>query len=150
MSGLGLEAQRSAVQDCMNSVGGVAIAELVEIESGTKNVRPVLVQSISLCKKENATLLIAKLDRLARSVAFISSLMEGGVDFVAADAPYANKLTLHILAAFAKHERDLISHRTKQASAAAKLRGVTYSHLPLTKIYQDRQEAADKEAAAKI
>lgn len=123
-SGLGLQAQRTAVENYVRSVGGVALAELVEIESGTKNSRPVLVQSISLCRKEKATLLIAKLDRLARNVAFISSLMEGGVEFVAADAPYANKLMLHILAAFAEHERELISQRTKSALAAARARGV--------------------------
>lgn len=97
---------------------------MVEIESGTRVARPVLVQSIALCRKERATLLIAKLDRLARNVAFVSSLMESGVEFVAADAPFANKFMIHILAAFAEHEREQISSRTRSALQAAKARGV--------------------------
>jgi len=83
-----------------------------------------LAEALALCRKEKATLIIAKLDRLARNVAFISSLMETGVDFVAVDAPYANKLMLHILSAFAEHEREQISIRTKAALAAAKERDV--------------------------
>lgn len=123
-SGLGIEAQRSSVQHYIATRGGTLIDEFVEVESGSKRRRPVLVQSIALCKKEGAALLIAKLDRLARNVAFVSSLMEGGVDFVAVDAPYANKLMIHILAAFAEHEREQISERTRIALAAAKKRGV--------------------------
>lgn len=98
--------------------------EFVEVESGAKRERPVLAQAIAECRKQKATLLIAKLDRLARNVAFVSSLMEGGVDFVAVDAPFANKLMIHILAAFAEHEREQISDRTRRALAAAKERGV--------------------------
>lgn len=123
-AGLGIEAQRSAVEAYLKSVGGELLAEFVEVESGSKKDRPVLVQSIALARKQGATLLIAKLDRLARNVAFISSLMEGGVEFVAADAPYANKLMLHILSAFAEYEREQISQRTKDALRAAKARGV--------------------------
>jgi DNA invertase Pin-like site-specific DNA recombinase len=82
------------------------------------------VQSSALCRRTKATLLIAKLDRLARNVAFVSSLMESGVEFVATDAPYANRLMIHILAAFAEHERTLISERTKAALAAARRRGI--------------------------
>lgn len=124
VSGLGIDAQRATVDRYVGSVGGQRVAELVEVESGARNTRPILVQSIALCRKERATLLIAKLDRLARNVAFVSSLMESGIEFVAADAPYANKLMIHILAAFAEHERELISIRTTSALQAAKARGV--------------------------
>lgn len=124
VSGLGLEAQRSAVDTYLKSVGGVLLNEFVEIESGGKRSRPILVKSISLCRDESATLIIAKLDRLARNVAFISSLMESGVDFLAVDSPYANKLMIHILAAFAEHEREQISERTRAALASARQRGV--------------------------
>jgi len=101
------------------------LQEYVEIETGSGRARPILVQSIALCRRTKATLLIAKLDRLARNVAFVSSLMESGIEFVATDAPYANRLMIHILAAFAEHERTLISERTKAALAAAKARGVS-------------------------
>lgn len=123
-SGLGVEAQRAAVDQFLATSGGTLVSEFVEVESGASKARPILVQSIALAKKAGATLLIAKLDRLARNVAFVSSLMEGGVEFVAADAPYANRLMIHILAAFAEHERSMISDRTKAALAAAKARGV--------------------------
>ncbi len=123
-SGLGLEAQRDAVRNYLARQRHQHIREMVEIESGSKSSRPVLAEALALCRKEKATLIIAKLDRLARNVAFISSLMETGVDFVAVDAPYANKLMLHILSAFAEHEREQISIRTKAALAAAKARGV--------------------------
>ena len=122
--GLGIEAQRAAVAGFLAQRGGSLVQEFVEVESGSKRARPILVQSIALSKKCGATLLIAKLDRLARNVAFVSSLMESGVEFVAVDAPYANRLMIHILAAFAEHERLLISQRTKAALAAAKARGV--------------------------
>ncbi len=123
-SGLGLEAQREAVSVYLSRQEHEHIDEMVEIESGSKSSRPVLSEALSVCKREKATLVIAKLDRLARNVAFISSLMETGVEFVAVDAPYANKLMLHILSAFAEHEREQISMRTKAALAAAKARGV--------------------------
>jgi DNA invertase Pin-like site-specific DNA recombinase len=123
-SGLGIEAQRAAVEQYIQQLNGTLLAEYVEVETGSGKARPILVQSISLCRQRKATLLIAKLDRLARNVAFVSSLMESGVEFVAVDAPYANRLMIHILAAFAEHERTLISERTKAALAAAKARGV--------------------------
>jgi DNA invertase Pin-like site-specific DNA recombinase len=124
ISGLGIEAQRVAVERYVDQSHGKLLKEFVEIETGSGKARPIIVQSISLCRRSKATLLIAKLDRLARNVAFVSSLMESGVEFVAADAPYANRLMIHILAAFAEHERTLISDRTKAALAAAKARGV--------------------------
>jgi DNA invertase Pin-like site-specific DNA recombinase len=123
-SGLGIEAQRHAVQSYLHSVNGTLLQEFIEVESGSLRQRPILAQSIAQSKRSGAVLLIAKLDRLARNVAFVSSLMDGGVDFVAADAPFANRLMLHILAAFAEHEREQISERTKAALAAAKARGV--------------------------
>lgn len=124
MSGLGLEAQRETVASYLARTSGELIEEFVEIESGRKNSRPVLDEALALCRKNRATLVIAKLDRLARNVAFISQLMENRVEFIACDAPYANRLMLHILSAFAEHEREQISVRTKAALAAAKARGV--------------------------
>jgi DNA invertase Pin-like site-specific DNA recombinase len=123
VSGLGLEAQRNAVEKYVSSSGGVIAAEFQEIESGKRNDRPEIAAALAACRAHRATLIIAKLDRLARNVAFISNLMESGVDFVAADMPMANRLTVHILAAVAEHEREMISQRTKAALAAAKARG---------------------------
>ncbi|MBT3767217.1 MAG: recombinase family protein [Rhodospirillaceae bacterium] len=123
-SGLGLEAQKETVNRYLESVRWNLVGEYVEVESGKKKNRPELEVALQVCKKEKATLLIAKLDRLARNVYFISGLMESGVDFVAADNPHANKLMIHLLAAFAEHEREQISQRTKDALAAAKARGV--------------------------
>jgi DNA invertase Pin-like site-specific DNA recombinase len=122
-SGLGLEAQRKAVIDHVNGHGAL-LAEYLEVESGKRSDnRPQLQAALAHAKATGATLIVAKLDRLARNVAFISSLMESGVDFVAADMPMANKLTVHVLAAVAEHEREAISARTKAALAAAKARG---------------------------
>lgn len=123
-SGLGIEAQRAAVAQYVAGVGGRLLEEHIEVESGSKSHRPILVQSIERAKKAGAILVIAKLDRLARNVAFVSALMEAGVEFVAVDFPAANKLLIHIMAAVAEHERLLISERTKAALAAAKARGV--------------------------
>jgi DNA invertase Pin-like site-specific DNA recombinase len=118
-SGLGLEAQRSAVARYVGT--GYLAAEFTEIESGKKHTnRPQLLAAIAACKQKHATLLIAKLDRLARNVHFISGLMESSAEFVACDMPHANRLTIHILAAIAEHEREMISQRTKAAFAAAK------------------------------
>ena len=123
-SGLGIEAQRDAVRQYVENVAGNLIDEHIEVESGGKASRPILVQSISQAKKLGAVLVIAKLDRLARNVAFVSALMEAGVEFVAVDFPAANKLLIHIMAAVAEHERLLISQRTKAALAVARSRGV--------------------------
>lgn len=140
-AGLGIEAQRSAVETYLANGGGELLTEFVEVESGGKKARPVLVQSIALARKHGATLLIAKLDRLARNVAFVSSLMESGVEFVAADAPYANKLMLHILSAFAEYEREQISQRTKEALQAAKARGVRLGANGAALARKNREEA---------
>jgi DNA invertase Pin-like site-specific DNA recombinase len=122
-SGLGLEAQKRAVREYLDGGKWSLIAEFTEIESGKRNDRPRLAEAMRAAKRQKATLVIAKLDRLARSVAFIATLMEGGAEFVAVDMPAANPLTIHILAAVAEHERQMISERTKSALAAAKTRG---------------------------
>ena len=120
-SGLGIEAQKQAVQAHLK--GEKAISEFVEVESGRRNDRPKLAEALAACRVHKATLIIAKLDRLARNVAFVSSLMEAGVEFQACDFPQANRLTIHILAAVAEHEARMISERTRGALAAAKARG---------------------------
>jgi hypothetical protein len=116
------------------SVGAEVIAEFQDVESGRKDDRTGLAAALALCRSKRAILLIAKLDRLARSVAFISNLMESGVDFLAADMPTVNRLTIHVLAAVAEHEREMISQRTKAALAAAKVRGTRLGNprLPAT------------------
>jgi len=124
-SGLGLEAQRIAVQTYLaTNPTAELVAEFTEIESGKKKNRPELSEAVKLCKRHKATLVIAKLDRLARNVHFVSGLMETNVNFVACDNPHANRLMVHMLAAFAEHEREMISQRTKDGLAAAKARGV--------------------------
>ena len=123
-SGLGLEAQQEAVHQYLLGKVTDVIAEYVEVESGANNDRPKLKEALAACRREKATLLIAKLDRLARSVSFISNLMDSTTDFVAVDMPHASRLVLHVMAAFAEHERDMIRERTKAALAAAKARGV--------------------------
>jgi DNA invertase Pin-like site-specific DNA recombinase len=122
-SGLGLDAQRKAIADYLNGGAWELVGEFTEVESGKKSERPELTRAMDACRKHKARLVIAKLDRLSRNLAFIATLMESGVEFVAADMPFANKLTIHILAAVAEHEREAISERTKAALAAAKARG---------------------------
>jgi DNA invertase Pin-like site-specific DNA recombinase len=123
-SGLGLEAQRAAVDAFCHDRGAHKIEEFVEIESGRVKARPVLEFAIERARGSGATLVIARLDRLARNVAFIANLLESGVEFTACDVPSANRLTLHVLAAVAEEEARAISERTKAALAAAKARGV--------------------------
>lgn len=125
-SGLGLDAQRAAVSSFLN--GQTLVAEFKEIETGkgsdALDRRPALKAAMDQCKRQSATLVIAKLDRLARNVHFIAGLIESGVEFIAADMPQATKTTLQIYAVMAEHERDQISARTKAALAQAKQRGV--------------------------
>jgi DNA invertase Pin-like site-specific DNA recombinase len=123
-SGLGLEAQRSTVEAFAKARGGKILAEHLEIESGKRKDRPELAKALAHCRRSKATLVVAKLDRLARNVAFTSALMDSSVDFVCCDNPHANRLTIHILAAVAEAEAVAISERTKAALAAAKARGV--------------------------
>ena len=123
-SGLGIEAQRAAVETFCRDHGYRVVEEFVEIESGRHSDRPGLRDALARAKSSRALLVIAKLDRLARNVEFIARLMNAGVEFVAVDLPQANPLTLHILAAVAEAEARSISERTKAALAAAKARGV--------------------------
>ncbi|RYZ15747.1 MAG: recombinase family protein, partial [Myxococcaceae bacterium] len=131
-SGLGLEAQREAVARHVASVGGSILAEVVETESGKRVDRPELVRALVTCRAHKATLLIARLDRLARNVAFIAGLMETGVPFLACDMPTATPFMLHVYAAMAEAEGKAISARTKVALAAAKARGVKLGNPNLT------------------
>jgi DNA invertase Pin-like site-specific DNA recombinase len=124
-SGLGLEAQRDAVARHVAAAGGIVIAEFTEVETGTKKRhRPQMAAALAACRLKRATLVIAKLDRLARNVHFVSGLMESGVEFVACDNPHATRVLIHIMAAFAEYEAEAISRRTREALAAAKARGV--------------------------
>jgi DNA invertase Pin-like site-specific DNA recombinase len=122
--GLGVESQREAVLRYCHQVEGELLGEFVEVESGKRNDRPVLAEALASCRSRRATLVIAKLDRLGRSVSFIAGLMDAKVPFVAVDVPFATPLLLHVMAAFAQHEREMISARTRGALAAAKARGV--------------------------
>ena len=122
--GLGVAAQKEMVARFVAQSGGEVIAAYTEVESGGKNDRPQLAAAMKQAKKEGATLVIAKLDRLGRNLAFVASLMDSGSPFVACDFPAADRLHLHILAAFAEHERRVIGQRVKAALAQAKVRGV--------------------------
>jgi len=146
-SGLGLEAQQSAVGSYLNGDCEV-VGEFVEVESGKRKNRPQLQAALAMCKKTGATLVIAKLDRLARNLHFISGLMESKVDFVAADNPTANKLTIQILAAVAEDEARSISARTKAALASAKARGTKLGTHGAILGAENSKKAA--EAAAKL
>jgi DNA invertase Pin-like site-specific DNA recombinase len=155
-SGLGLEAQRAAVTGYLNGGDWTLLQEFVEVESGKRKDRPAMVDALRLCRKHRATLVIAKLDRLARNVAFISNLMESGVEFVAVDMPQANRFVVHILAAVAEQEAEAISKRTKAALAAAKARGTQLGGRRVSAerfaaigfaARQVRTEKADKRAA---
>jgi len=120
-SGLGLEAQTAAI--ARHATNGRVLATFTEVESGKRNDRPQLAAALKKAQETGAVLAIAKLDRLARNVHFISGLMESGVEFVACDMPHANRLTLHIMAAIAEHEAEMISKRTVAALAAARAKG---------------------------
>lgn len=122
-SGLGREAQEATINAFLREGDRLLQPPYEEIESGKRDDRPELVKALNRCKLTGATLLVAKLDRLSRNVAFIATLQEAGTKFVAADMPEANELTIHIMAAMAQHERKAISRRTKDALAAAKARG---------------------------
>ena len=124
-SGLGLEAQRHAIDGFAASRDACLIARFTEIESGRNPNRPELTKAIKLARLTGATLVIAKLDRLSRNAAFLLTLRDSGVHFLAVDMPEANDLTVGIMALVAQQEREAISRRTKEALAVAKARGAT-------------------------
>lgn len=153
-SGLGLDAQRKAVARYLDGGEWDLVGEFTETETGkganALEKRPQLRAALELCKRRGATLIIAKLDRLARNVHFVSGLLETGCDFVAADMPQANKVMIQMHAVMAEWERDQISKRTKDALAAAKARGVklgTAGAANLKPNVEARQRAADAFAA---
>ena len=123
-SGLGLEAQRTAVGEYLRGSDNELLEEYVECESGKRDDRPKLKKALKHCKVTGSTLIIAKLDRLSRNARFLLELQESRVQFICADMPEANEMTIQIMAVMAQHERKLISQRTKAALAAAKARGV--------------------------
>ena len=123
ISGLGLEAQKTIVQNYLKNSNNI-IAEYIEVETGKSVNRPQLNEALQCCKENNATLIVAKLDRLARNLHFVTSLQVANVDFICCDMPTANRLTIHIISAIAENEALLISQRTKQALAEKKRQGV--------------------------
>lgn len=124
-SGLGLAAQRAAIERHAAQTGATVLARFTEVESGRRNARPELAKAFDLARLTGATLVIAKLDRLSRNAAVLLTLRDAGVRFLACDMPQANDLTIGIMALVAEQEREAISTRTKEALAAAKARGVT-------------------------
>ena len=142
-SGLGLDAQRASATAFLTSGEHELLAEFTEVESGKRSGRPELAKAIDACRALGATLLIAKLDRLARNVHFISGLLESGVRFTAIDMPNADRFMLHVYAAMAEEEGRRISERTKAALAAAKARGVQLG-VNGSKLARQRKQKADK------
>jgi len=151
VSGLGLAAQRTAVEKYVSTQGGIILNDFTEIETGTsKRDRIEIHKALLIAKNEGAILVIAKLDRLARNVSFVSSLMDAGIEFVAVDMPTANQFTVHIFAALAEQEAKLISTRTKQALAELKKQGKQLGNPKnLTIEAQNRGLASIKENARK-
>jgi DNA invertase Pin-like site-specific DNA recombinase len=139
LSGLGMDAQKQAVANYLNGGRWELLAEFAEVESGKRNDRQELAKALALCREESATLLIAKLDRLARNAAFLLNLRDSGVNFVATDMPHADRFTIGIMALVAEKERDMISQRTRDGLAAARRRG--------TRLGNPRPAAAVRSAA---
>ncbi len=148
-SGLGLESQQSAVKHYVTHDRGQIIDMHTEIESGKKYNRPELDKAIRRCLLTGATLIIAKLDRLSRDIAFIANLQKSKVDFVCADMPEANTLTIGMMAVLAQYERELISERTKAGLAAAKARGTKLGNPHLHRVRNSNTGSATKAAAEK-
>lgn len=148
-SGLGLEAQQIAVRAHLEHSKGVEIATFTEVETGKNNKRPKLQEALLRCRQTRATLLVAKFDRLSRNAAFLLALRDSGLEFVAADMPTANNLTIGVLAVVAEHEREMISKRTKEALAAAKARGTKLGN-PKIKAGDDYAASIAREQAARV
>jgi DNA invertase Pin-like site-specific DNA recombinase len=155
-SGLGLEAQkRDLALYLATQEGAEVVADLVEVASGGKGDRPLLAEALELCRKQKATLLVAKLDRLSRQVSFVANLLEDkSVEFVVASLPQASRFELHLYAALAEQERAFISQRTKAAMAAAKERGVKFGgpwdHLPALNRAKQARVREEAEALAPL
>jgi DNA invertase Pin-like site-specific DNA recombinase len=143
-SGLGLEAQRQAVENWLNGGNWELVEEIVEVESGRNHRnRPGLTKALDACRRYGAKLIISRLDRLSRDPVFLLSLRDAGIDFVAVDMPHANRLTIGIMAMVAEQEREAISIRTKAALQAARARGVKLGNpRPETATFHDRARAA--------
>ncbi len=122
ISGLGIEAQREIIRNYLKD--RKPVAEYIETESGKRSDRPKLIEALEECRKTNSVLIVAKLDRLSRNVAFTSKLLESDVEIIFCDFPEANKLVLHIISSIAEYEANLISQRTKQSLKAKKARGM--------------------------
>lgn len=141
-SGLGLEAQKSAVQAFLIGNGGKVVAEYVEVESGRRRDRQELQRAINHARVTKSKLVIAKLDRLARNVSFTAALMDSGVEFICCDLPQANRFTIHVMAALAEMEAEMISTRTKAALAEAKRRGIQLGNPNLSRVRGDPRIAS--------
>jgi len=148
VSGLGLDAQRAAIEAYARQTGARITRIHEEVESGRRVNRPQLAAALAAARKAKATLVIARLDRLARNVAFVSQIMDAGVEFVACDNPHATRLTLHILAAVAEHEATMISARTRAALKAAKARGVALGSPVARETVGQAREARSAKARA--
>ncbi|MDO9092798.1 MAG: recombinase family protein [Rubrivivax sp.] len=153
-SGLGLEAQREAVTRYLASVGATLVQEFEEVETGkgsdALDKRPKLKAAVALAKKQKAVLVIAKLDRLARNVHFISGLMETGVEFRCCDFPTADRTMIHIYAAMAEHEGRRISERIRDALAAKKARGEAVGNPKALQPFNGARAAAAAEFASRV
>jgi DNA invertase Pin-like site-specific DNA recombinase len=154
-SGLGLDAQRKAILEHLHCVSGDLLREYTEVESGRRKDRPQLLAALELCRRSKSVLLIAKLDRLARNVAFVSALLESRVKFIAVDMPEADVTFLQMAAVFGEWEARKISERTKAALAASKMRGNALgwsipSRKPEQRMASMRGASANKELAARF
>ena len=143
-SGLGLDAQKQAVQNYLQQFGGELVAEYMEVESGKRPDRPEFTKAADYAELANAILLVAKLDRLSRDLHFVTSLQKRGIRFKLCDLPEIDNLTIHILAAMAEHEARMISVRTKQAMHEAKRRGVVLGNPQLSNLRNTSVTAANR------
>ena len=145
-SGLGLEAQRESVLKHVAQEGGTLIAEYSDVISGASETREQLDAALRRCEREKATLIISKLDRLARQLSFLAKFIESKVPLVVAELPHANKMLLQMMAVFAEAERDMVSQRTKDALAAAKKRGVVLGNPKLADARVNAAKAREQQA----
>ncbi len=151
ISGLGLQAQREAVEAYVKRLGGTIAREYVEVESGANDERPKLLEALVFTRRSKGTLLVAKLDRLSRSVKFIATVLDSGVSFAAVNMPEANEVTLHIMAALAQYERKAISQRVKAALGVAKARGTRLgTHNPKVPVLSAQARSKGRKIGASV